>query len=248
MHTAADERSSPSPAPPLPAVDEARCEALRRRIGQRFALKHATYELAGAPLTFYNVRDPDALIDLIDDEEFLKDERMPYWAEVWPAGLALSAHLLSQRPLPAPRCIELGAGVGLCGVAAAAAGARVLATDYFPEALDFVALNAAVNGVAVETALLDFRDITLPDRYDLLLASDVLYERRNHQPVLAAILKLLSPGGVAYLSDPQRLSARAFLDLLDLPDGAPLARQTWTVSVPQAGQAVPVDIHALRWR
>lgn len=233
--------------PPLASPPQAHDDllALRARVSGRFPLKHATYALAGVPLTFYNVRDPDALIDLIDDEEFLKDERMPYWAELWPAGLALAEHLLSQRPLGGARCLELGAGVGLCGVAAAVAGARVLATDYFPEALDFVALNAAANGVQVETALLDWRDITLPDRYPLVLASDVLYERRNHQPVLAALLRLLDRDGVAYVSDPQRLSARAFLDLLA---DTPLARETWTVSVPQEDRRVPVDIHALRWR
>lgn len=233
--------------PPLASPPQAHDDllALRARVSGRFPLKHATYALAGVPLTFYNVRDPDALIDLIDDEEFLKDERMPYWAELWPAGLALAEHLLSQGPLDGARCLELGAGVGLCGVAAAVAGARVLATDYFPEALDFVALNAAANGVQVETALLDWRDITLPDRYPLVLASDVLYERRNHQPVLAALLRLLERDGVAYVSDPQRLSARAFLDLLA---DTPLARETWTVSVPQEDRRVPVDIHALRWR
>lgn len=233
----------PPLASPLQAHDD--LVALRARVSGRFPLKHATYALAGVPLTFYNVRDPDALIDLIDDEEFLKDERMPYWAELWPAGLALAEHLLTQAPLDGARCLELGAGVGLCGVAAAVAGARVLATDYFPEALDFVALNAAANGVQVETALLDWRDITLPDRYPLVLASDVLYERRNHQPVLAALLRLLDRDGVAYVSDPQRLSARAFLDLLA---DTPLARETWTVSVPQEDRRVPVDIHALRWR
>ena len=46
---------------------------------------------------------------LIDDEEFQKDERMPYWAELWPAALGLAEHLLAQRPLRGA-CVELGAG------------------------------------------------------------------------------------------------------------------------------------------
>jgi 2-polyprenyl-3-methyl-5-hydroxy-6-metoxy-1,4-benzoquinol methylase len=98
-------------------------------------------------------------------------------------------------------------------VAGAIAGAEMLTTDYFAEALDFAQLNASANQVNIQTQLLDWREITLTQQFDYILAADVLYEQRNHLPILQAIAQLLAPGGTAYISDPQRTIAKKFIEL-----------------------------------
>lgn len=211
------------------------------------------YDLGGQPLRLFRVDRPDDLLDHITQEEYAVDERLPYWAELWPAALALAEHVLRRVPMAGRRVIELGAGMGLVSLAAARAGADVLATDYEEDALRFVRVNAAANGLPVRTALLDWRDVRLDpaETFDLVLASDVVYERRNHGPILDALCRLLRPGGQALLSDPQRTLARAF-QAEALSRGFRLS--TWATAAPTthathagAGErrVVPIDIHTL---
>lgn len=102
----------------------------------------------------------------------------PYWAFCWAAGHALAAFLLSQRRVcEGRRVLDVGAGSGVAAVAAAMAGAReVVACDTDQDALEAVRANARLNGVQVTTceSLEEARG-----RADLLLASDLFYDREN---------------------------------------------------------------------
>jgi predicted nicotinamide N-methyase len=135
----------------------------------------------------------------------------PYWAVLWRSGVAL-ARELAGVPLRGRRVVELGCGLALPSLAAARAGASVLATDIEPEALELVARNARANGVRVETMRSDWSS---PDElirrapFDLVLASDVLYERHSVAPLLA-LLPRLAPE--TWLADPGRPAATAFLE------------------------------------
>ncbi len=100
-------------------------------------------------------------------------ERPPMWAFCWASGQALARFLLDHPSWVAGRrVVDFGCGSGVVAIAAAMAGARaVIAVDDDAEARLFARANAALNGVAVDVAA------ELPASYDLLLASDVLYER-----------------------------------------------------------------------
>jgi predicted nicotinamide N-methyase len=135
----------------------------------------------------------------------------PYWAVLWRSGVAL-ARELDGVALRCLRVVELGCGLAVPSIAAARAGAAVLATDACAEALALVARNARANGVRVETATVDWAD---PDEllgrgpFDLVLAADVLYERASVAPLLS-LLPRLAPE--AWLADPGRPAAEAFLE------------------------------------
>ena len=89
--------------------------------------------------------------------------------------------------------LELGCGLGLPSLAAALAGGRVLATDWSPQAIELLEENAERNGAALETALVDWADpAAIVERapWDLVLAADVLYERRNVAPLLDLLPRL----------------------------------------------------------
>ncbi|HEX7083312.1 MAG TPA: 4-hydroxy-tetrahydrodipicolinate synthase [Gaiellaceae bacterium] len=132
---------------------------------------------------------PEAPEDLIDEQAFARDEFLPYWAELWPAALAL-AEALPER-LGGVRVVELGCGLGVPSLVAAARGAVVTATDWAGEALDLLRRNAARNGLELRAETRDWRE-PWQERFDLALAADVLYERRNVEP-LAALLPALAP-------------------------------------------------------
>src|SRR5205814_6721403 len=93
-------------------------------------------------LSLLRPRDPEALLD---EEAFARDEFMPYWAELWPAGLAL-ARALPLR-LDGLRVVELGCGLGIPSLVAAARGARVTAIDWAADAIALLHTNAAANGL-----------------------------------------------------------------------------------------------------
>src|SRR4051794_9622217 len=154
------------------------------------------------------VRPPDAA-ELIDEEAFADNEFLPYWAEVWPSGLALAA-AVAGVVRPGERTVELGCGLGIASVAAALTGAEALATDWSPEALAFTRENATRNGVHVATALVSWdepEELVGRAPWDWVLAADVLYENRNVAP-LAALLPRL--GDRALVADPGRPAAPAF--------------------------------------
>jgi predicted nicotinamide N-methyase len=164
---------------------------------------------AGRDLAVLRPRDSEALLD---EHAFEADEFIPYWAELWPSGVAL-ARAISGRALKGARVLELGCGLGLPSIAAAQGGGRVLATDWSPVAIDRLRDNAARNGVRLELEVVSW---TAPESllerapFDLVLAADVLYERRNVEP-LAELLPRL--GGEVLVADPGRPPLEDFLAL-----------------------------------
>src|SRR6188472_831927 len=145
-----------------------------RQLAQRFDLDTTKLSIAGQD---YELIHPKSVDDLISEEDFDRDERIPYWANIWPSERAL-AELISQQPGDGRKLLELGCGVGFAGIVAARVGFDVLATDYYHEAIEFVELNATHHDLAVAARMIDWR--ALPDdlgRFDTVIAADVLYEK-----------------------------------------------------------------------
>jgi len=155
--------------------------------------------------------EPDALLS---EEAFERDEFLPYWAELWPSGLALA------RALPAAlhdeQVVELGCGLGIPSLVAAARGADVLAVDWADDAVALLRENAARNGIHLRAEVADWR--TFDGTFDLVLAADVLYEARNVEPLLA-LLPRLAPR--VLLAEPGRPYFGTFLRG---------AEETWTIA------------------
>lgn len=179
------------------------------------------------------VLQPEYAAELPDNGAIEWAPVAPYWSVLWRSGIAL-AHELDGAPLRGVRVVELGCGLAVPSLAAARAGAQVLATDEAPEALALAERNAEANGLPLATALADW---SRPDEllrrgpFDVVLAADVLYER----PSVAALLDLLPRlAPEAWLADPGRPAAAAFLEQ---------AEARWPVETRVRGV---VSIHRLR--
>jgi predicted nicotinamide N-methyase len=163
---------------------------------------------------------PRAADELIDEAEFDADERLPYWADLWPSARGLTRHLLD-RPPRERRILELGCGVALPSLALRSLGSDPLATDYYADALRFAAANAARNGLApLRTLLLDWRHPPPGERWDLLVAADVVYEQRNAEALAALLPVVLADGGRMLLADPGRVYFAEFRDRMEEMDWA----------------------------
>lgn len=166
-------------------------------------------EVGGLRLTVAHPSDPD---ELIDEDAFEYEEFLPYWAELWPSALALG-RVLERRSLDGVRTLELGCGLAVPSIVAALRGAEVLATDWAPDAMPFARRNAERNGAHVEIELAAWSDskwLEVRGPWQLVLASDVLYERRN----VELLVDVLSRLGAAetLIADPGRPALPAFLE------------------------------------
>jgi predicted nicotinamide N-methyase len=135
----------------------------------------------------------------------------PVWAEVWPSAFAAADALLSEPGVVAGRRVcELGAGVGLAGLAASLAGAvSVLLSDREPRALQCaLAAAAASQAAGVSTCVLDWDAPELPAELrgccDVLLLADVLYQPGSIASLARVTTHLLAPAGVIFLADTAR--------------------------------------------
>jgi len=187
----------------------AEIEALEATLERRFRTARTPTTVAGEPVELLHPANAD---DLISEDDFVRDDRLPYWADIWPSSHAL-AERVARLEGRGRRAVEFGCGVGLVLTAAARAGYGVLATDYYEDALRFARVNVWRNaGAVIDARYVDWR--TFPEdlgRFDLVLASDVLYERQYGTLMADAFASTLAPGGAAILADPGRLARDDFL-------------------------------------
>lgn len=188
----------------------AEIETLAEQLERRFRTMRSAVPVGVHSVEILHPASPD---ELINEEDFERDERLPYWADVWPSAIVLARRIVgeagSRRAL-----LELGCGAGLVATAAALGGFAVTATDYYDDSLLFTRVNVARNsGVDPITRLVDWRDLPADlGQFDLVVASDVLYEHTYGELVAAAIARTLAPRGLAILADPGRVAAGDFVD------------------------------------
>ncbi len=193
-----------------PPADRARLADLEATLSH-LDLVYSAVEAGGAKVV---LRKPRSAESLISEEDFAGDERLPYWADVWPSSRALAGVLRGEHG-DGRTLLELGCGVGLVSVTALRAGFAVTASDYYRDALAVTRLNAlrlAGDGDArLTTRYVDWR--ALPDdlgRFDLVCAADVLYEPTYAQLVAETIARTLAPQGAALVADPGRSALAGF--------------------------------------
>ncbi len=171
------------------------------------------------PARTLSILRPRSAEALLDEEAFEHEEFLPYWAELWASGEAL-ARAVAGRDVSGLRVVELGCGLALPSLAAALGRAHVLATDWAPDAIELARENARRNELELETAIVRWSEPqALVERapWDLVLAADVLYERRNVDELLALLPQL---GSEVLLAEPGRPHAKTFLER---------AAQTWVI-------------------
>ena len=232
---------------------DARVNALLEPLTATLALQDATVQIPGSDVVLNVTRpvDTDVLLDQSADDP---EQNLPYWAELWPSGIALAAEIQAQPWIVAGKdTLELGSGLGITAAVAVAAGANLLATDYAPESLTLTAITCLRHaGTEPRTLQLNWRqpsDALLAgheDGFPVVLAADVLYERRDIEPLLALFERIVAPNGELWLAEPGRPPASIFLESASR-QGWVFTTTTWDGPWPDPDDAnVVARVHRLR--
>lgn len=180
--------------------------------GEEVETLFETVPLGARSITIERPEDPGSLIqgwcDLADP-----DVLIPYWAEIWPSSRAIARRLTEEGELRGATVLDLGCGLGLAGIAAGLRGGRVTFADNHPDALAFARRNAEEAGlVDAKFLLVDWRSPGWARPFDRVLGADVIYDRSEHEPIADLLSLLLEEGGTAWLGDPGRDAAKAFVE------------------------------------
>ncbi|MBS1685258.1 MAG: methyltransferase domain-containing protein [Bacteroidetes bacterium] len=183
----------------------------------------------------------DELVSKGLQHEEVADERIPYWAELWPSALGLALHIATYPDLIRHKAtLEIGGGLGLPALVAGALEAEVTSTDYLQDAVDFARENAERNGITDMTfQTLDWRNSSGIAPCEVLLASDVAYERRQFEPLLKAFEALVKPDGLILLSEPNRYIAEPLIAELQA-SGYNLKKYSYEVAIREVKSKVSV--------
>jgi predicted nicotinamide N-methyase len=182
--------------------------------------------------------DADALLRAFDPPT------PPYWALPWIGARAIAARLLAAPPAASLRVLEIGCGLGLAGVAAGIGGAHVLFTDYVSEALAFARVNAEHHVLrSFGTQRVDFTRDRLAERFDLVVAADVVYEPGSYEPLVEFLAMHTAPRGRVLLTESLRADAKRVLAMLVERGFALATEAAW---VPEDGKLERTWLHELR--
>ena len=112
----------------------------------------------------------------------------PLFGVVWESGEVL-AHLMDDYDVAGRRVLEVGCGIGVASLVLNSRGADVTATDYHPDAQQFLDENVRLNGGRVIPFVRAGWGKPCPDlrRFDLIIGSDLLYET-GHLDALAQFI------------------------------------------------------------
>ncbi len=158
------------------------------------------------------VDDPDHFLDTLSREDSDGRLYLPYWTYLWESAIGLARHVYELgNTIAGQRILEIGCGFGLAGIVASQVGAEVVFSDFEYDALLFAQHNAQQNGIrSADYVQMDWNTPCFQCQFDVILASDVIYEEQNWQPLIQLLQTYLKPDGIAIFSEPNRKNAGGF--------------------------------------
>ena len=139
----------------------------------------------------------------------------PLWAKIWEASAIIVQYMADLTVAPWRRVLELGSGIGVAGIAAASLGHNITLTEYNPDALNFLKANADLNNCTqVPVQHLDWFRPELDGRFDLIIGSEIVYQKEAVGALGNIFEKFLSPEGKVVLAERVRSTGAVFFETM----------------------------------
>ncbi len=188
-------------------------QKILKRIRKKYKVGFSPLTIQDLELQVLQVNDLEHLLQ--GKDPFANVQEFPFWIKLWEASMVL-AHVIASMPAKGKQTLlELGAGMGAPGLAAAGRGYEVTLTDYEPHILDFERVSAAANGFGdIEFRMLDWLAPPDLEPFDRIIGAEILFRDEFFQPLLNVFKKYLKDDGEIYLAhDMRRQSVPKFLNL-----------------------------------
>lgn len=165
---------------------------------QKYRVAFETVKIGDTELEVLQIADLNEYLDQLA-ESTQESISLPLWSKIWPASILLSYHLGTLPVNSSTSVLELGAGVGLCGMYAATRGFFVTLTDNHEDALLFAKINVLRNNLQeqVQVKELDFAQDQLSEQFSLILGSEILYHEDIYSPLVLFLKNHLYPDPAA---------------------------------------------------
>lgn len=188
-----------------------------RNIARRYPLTERIIQLPSREIAMTVVEEPDSFLETLSREDHNGTLHLPYWIYLWSSSIGLAHHLHLDARLAGQRILEVGCGFGLAGIVGCQQGGKVLFTDCEIDALLLARYNVWQHGCEDRAgfAQMDWNAPCVSGKFSFILASDVIYEEKNWQSVIALLQKYLAADGEAMISEPSRSNTAGFLRLLE---------------------------------
>ena len=187
-------------------------QGLYQKIKKHYQVGFEPLQIGETRLNLLTVSDLEALLDGKDALKNVSD--FPFWVKLWEAAIILAQYLAAQNFQSGTTLLELGAGLGAPGLAAAAKGCKVTLSDYEELILDFERVSASASNVDINCMMLDWKNPPEMEQYDIIVGAEILFREEFFEPLLNVMRKALKPGGVIYLAhDERRQSLHPFLQM-----------------------------------
>lgn len=215
---------------------------LYKRIRAKYRLTFDRLKIGEKDLRLLKIAD---LAEFLGGKDpFANVSEFPFWVRLWDAAMVLAYVLGGQKDVEGKRLLELGAGLGAPGLAAAAAGYEVTISDYEDIIMDFQRVSAAASGLeGIEFVHLDWLDPPDLQPFDVLVGAEILFREAFFLPLLNIFKQYLKKDGMIFLAhDATRQSLSKFLQLAQDDFEISLKKQTLT----RDGQERTIIVNRLR--
>jgi predicted nicotinamide N-methyase len=212
------------------------------KIKARYKLTFDRLKVGDKTLRFLKIADIEEL--LAGKDPFANVSEFPFWVKLWEAAMVLS-YVMSRLPEPQGKTVlELGAGLGAPGLAAAAAGFDVTISDYEDIIMDFQRVSAAASGLHnITFTHLDWLNPPELAPFDILAGAEILFREEFFEPLLNIFKKYLKPDGFIYLAhDASRRSLPLFLEQAKTDFDITLNKQV----IKKEGREITIIVNRLR--
>ncbi len=184
-------------------------------IQQDYQTEIVPITVSGRTLRCLRIADLDEIIfQLLSVNDYAATE-LPFWGKIWEASILLAAYLVAQPVVPGRKVLEIGTGLGVSGLFAAACGHEVTLSDHKEEILRFIRANTLLNNLDnVSIINIDWNNPVLQQRYDWVIGSEVVYHRPTYDALVEFLRQALKPHGTIFLAKSTSLPASGFFSRL----------------------------------